>query len=80
MTKPIVRLRPEFLTRLTATGLTDRAAAAAIGVSRQYFSQVKNGDTPPSVGFIAGAVDAGLAETFDEVAGLTPAQTEELAS
>lgn len=79
MTKPLVRIRPEFLAKLENTGLTDRAAAAAIGVTKQYFSQVKNGQTGPSMAFLAGAVDAGLADSFDEVARLVKADAKQAA-
>lgn len=66
------RLTAGFLDRLARTGLTDAAAAAAIGVSRQYFAQVKAGEVSPSVRFLAGAVNAGLADDFAEVAEVVP--------
>lgn len=68
MSRPVARLTQGFLDRVAATGLSDAAVAAAIGVSRQYYSQVKSGAEAPSVKFLAGAVLAGLADTFAEVA------------
>ena len=68
MTKPVARLTPTFLDRVAATGLSDAAVAAAIGVTRQYYSQIKLGQEAPSVRFLAGAVTAGLAATFADVA------------
>ncbi len=68
MARPVARLTPSFLARVESTGLTDSAVAAAIGVSRQYYSQVKNGEESPSVRFLAGAVVAGFADNFADVA------------
>lgn len=68
MPKPVARLTQQFLDRVAATGLSDAAVASAIGVSRQYYHQVKSGQEAPSVRFLAGAVCAGLADTFAEVA------------
>ncbi len=68
MAEPIARLSPQFLARVAATGMSDAALAAAIGVTPQYFSQVKTGREAPSVRFMAGAVLAGLASTFADVA------------
>ena len=73
MTSPTIRLTAGFLARLAETGLTDAAAAAAIGVSRQFFSQVKSGQANPSATFMAGAVRSGLADNFAEVAEVVPA-------
>ena len=66
--QPKARLTKAFLNRVAATGLTDAATARAIGVTKQYYSAVKNGKETPSVGFMGGAIHAGLASTFDEVA------------
>ena len=66
------RLTAGFRERCASTGLTDAALAAAIGVSRQFFNRVKNGHESPSVAFMAGAIHAGLATTFAEVAEPTP--------
>ena len=68
MPKPVARLTDNFLNRVAATGLSDAAIAAALGVSKQYYSQVKSGAEAPSVRFMAGAVVAGLAESFADVA------------
>lgn len=68
MSQPVARLTADFRERVAATGLTDAAVAAAIGVSRQYYSQVKAGVEAPSVRFIAGSVLAGFAATFADVA------------
>lgn len=62
------RLTESFLARVADTGLTDSAVAAAIGVTKQYYSAVKNGKDNPSVGFMVGAVHAGLADSFADVA------------
>ena len=72
MPNPVARLTPTFLDRVAATGLSDAAIAAAIGVSRQYYHQVKSGQEAPSVRFLAGAVAAGLASSFGDVAELVP--------
>ena len=68
MAHPIARLTPEFLARVAATGLSDAALAAAIGVTPQFYSQVRNGQAAPSTRFLVGAVQAGLADTFGGVA------------
>ena len=74
MTAPTIRLTDSFLARVTTTGLTDTAAAATIGVTPQYYSQVKTGKVPPSARFMAGAVLAGLADSFSDVAEVTVEQ------
>lgn len=68
MNHPPARLTASFLDRVAKTGLTDAAVAAAIGVTRQYYSQVKAGEVAPSVRFLVGAVNAGLADDFADVA------------
>lgn len=73
MPQPIARLTPGFLARVQETGLSDAALAAAIGVTPQFYSQVKNGQSAPSTRFIAGAVMAGLASTFGDVAEVAAA-------
>lgn len=70
---PQAHLTEAFLEKVAATGLTDAAAARAIGVTRQYYSQVKNGQTSPSVAFMVGAIQAGLATSFNDVAAPTQA-------
>ena len=65
---PRAQLTAAFLAKVEATGLTDAATARAIGVTPQYYSAVKTGVEQPSVGFMAGAVKAGLADSFDGVA------------
>lgn len=68
------RLTQTFLDRVKATGLTDEATARAIGVSRQFYSEVKNGKQNPTVGFMTGAVHAGYATNFAEVAEPLPVE------
>lgn len=68
MNRPVAQLTQGFLDRVEQTGLTDAAVASAIGVSRQYYHQVKTGQEAPSVKFMAGAVLAGFADTFAAVA------------
>lgn len=63
-----VRLTQSFLDRVAATGLSDTAVAAAIGVTKQFYSEVKSGKSAPSTRFMGGAVVAGLASSFAEVA------------
>lgn len=65
---PKVQIRQAFLNRIAASGLSEAGAARAIGVSRQYFQQVKTGERPPSAGFMAGAVLSGLAASIADVA------------
>lgn len=67
------RLTQKFLNRVAATGLTDEATARAIGVTKQFYSDVKNGKQNPTVGFMTAAVHAGYAETFADVAEPLPA-------
>lgn len=74
MSQPIARLTPDFLARVAATGLSDAATAAAIGVTPQFYSQVKRGEASPSTRFMAGAVLAGLAGSFADVAEVRRAE------
>ena len=62
------QLTRRFRERVAATGLTDAAAARAIGVSREYYRQVTHDETGPSMRFAIGAVHAGLADSIAEVA------------
>ena len=68
LSKPNARLTPDFLARVAATGLTDEAVARAIGVSKQFYSAVKLGKQSPTINFMVGAVRAGLADSFSDVA------------
>lgn len=70
-----VRLTRQFLDRVEATGLSDSAIAAAIGVSKQFYSQVKHGQEQPTIKFLAGAVLAGLGDTFGDIAEVDHAAT-----
>lgn len=76
MSQPTARLTKGFLDRAAATGMTDAALAAAIGVTRQFYSAVKSGAEQPTTRFMVGAVRAGLASTFADVAE----PTEEIAA
>lgn len=67
-----VRLTKSFTDRVSATGLSDAAIAAAIGVSKQFYSQVKTGQQAPSTRFMAGAVMARLADSFGDIAEVVP--------
>lgn len=71
---PVARLTEAFKARVASTGLSDAAVAAAIGVTRQFYSQVKTGAQAPSVAFMAGAVKSGLATSFAEVAEVVDEQ------
>ena len=62
------RLTQQFLDRAAATGMTDTALAAAIGVTKQFYSDVKSGKQQPTTRFMVGAVLAGLADSFADVA------------
>lgn len=75
MSKQIARLTPGFLARVAETGLSDAAIAAAIGVTPQFYSQVKRGEQAPSTRFMAGAVVAGLASSFADVAEVVHSET-----
>lgn len=66
--RPKAKLTQSFLERVEATGLTDSAVAAAIGVTRQFYHQVKTGQEQPTTRFMMGAVRAGLANNFADVA------------
>ena len=72
MSQPAARLTEQFIERATATGMTDAAIARAIGVTRQFYSAVKTGKEQPSIRFMTGAVLAGLADDFSEVAEPVP--------
>lgn len=74
MEKPQTRLTDQFLERVAATGMTDTAIANAIGVTKQFYSAVKSGNEDVTARFLAGAVTAGLAETFADVAEPTLTQ------
>lgn len=80
MPTPVARLTEAFKARVDETGLSDAAIAAAIGVSKQYYGQVKAGIESPSVRFMAAAVHAGLAETFADVAEATAQAPESTAA
>lgn len=71
-TIPAALLTEEFKQRVEDTGMTDAAVAAAIGVTKQYFSAVKNGKEAPSIKFLAGAVIAGLGQNFGDIARPNP--------
>ena len=77
---PIARLTSDFLARVEATGLTDSAAAAAIGVTRQQYSAIKLGHEQPTTRFIVGAITAGLAESFADVAEVVERSTQTAAA
>lgn len=68
MSKPTARLTEKFIERADATGMTDAALAAAIGVTRQFYSAVKTGKEQPTIRFMVGAIRAGLADNFADVA------------
>ncbi|MDN5980266.1 hypothetical protein [Bifidobacterium mongoliense] len=68
MPKPTARLTERFIERADATGMTDTALAAAIGVTKQFYSDVKLGKEQPTMRFMVGAVRAGLADNFADVA------------
>lgn len=72
MSQPAARLTERFIERADATGMTDAAIAAAIGVTRQFYSAVKAGKEQPTTKFMTGAVRAGLADNFGEVAEPVP--------
>lgn len=78
ISRPRARLTQSFLQRVEATGLTDSAVAAAIGITRQFYHQVKTGQEQPTTRFMIGAVRAGLAKNFAEVA--EPIDTETAAA
>lgn len=78
--QPKAQLTSDFLARVEATGLTDNAVAAALGVTKQYYSAVKLGKENPSVGFMVAAVRAGLAEDFAGVAEPIGAQPRQVAA
>ena len=68
MPQTSARLTSRFIDRASATGMTDAALAAAIGVTRQFYSDVKLGKQQPTTRFMVGAVRAGLANSFADVA------------
>ena len=74
MSQPAARLTEQFIARADATGMTDSALAAAIGVTRQFYSAVKSGKEQPTTRFMVGAVRAGLADSFADVAEPIPAK------
>lgn len=78
--QPKAQLTQAFIERVDNTGLTDSAVAAAIGVTKQFYSAVKLGKENPTVNFMVGAVRAGLAETFSDVAEPATRDCEPLAA
>ena len=68
------RLTKAFLARVAATGLTDAAVAAAIGITAQQYSAIKVGREQPTTRLLVGAVRAGLADDFAAVAEAVPAE------
>ncbi|WP_455951367.1 hypothetical protein [Arcanobacterium haemolyticum] len=65
-------LTPEFRERINQTEMTHTAIALAIGVTKQFFSLVWSGKENVSVRFMVGAINAGLAESFDQIAQVKP--------
>lgn len=78
--QPKAQLTSDFLARVEATGLTDAAVARAIGVTKQYYSAVKLGRENPSITFMVGAIHAGLADTFNDIAEPIGAQPRQVAA
>lgn len=62
------QLTEQFLARLAALPMHEHAVAAAIGVSVDEFRLTVAGRGEPSIAFMAGAVTAGLAASFADVA------------
>lgn len=67
MRKVDVRINPDFFPVQYAKGLTNAGIAMATGVTPAYANQVKTGIRPPSLGFAARAIKAGMASSFDDV-------------
>ncbi len=63
-----LKLLDNFQQRVQELSLTDAAIARMLGVSKQYYSQVKKGERQPSAAFIAAAVASGLVDSLDQVA------------
>lgn len=66
-----VEMKPEWLATLARDGRSHMQIAERIGVTRQAFSQVVRGERPPSVRMLASLIEAGLAETFDDMVTVT---------
>lgn len=67
-------LSDEFKRRASQTELTDAGIAKAIGVSRQFYSELKQGRKQVTTRFLIGAIEAGLADTANDVISIERTQ------
>ncbi|MCD4557638.1 hypothetical protein [Schaalia sp. lx-100] len=72
-----VQLTQKFRYLVENTGMTHAAIAAAMGITRQFFSAVWLGKEQPTARFAVGALQAGLGHSFDDVMILVRDNTEE---
>lgn len=73
-----IELTQQFRYVVEKTGMTHSAIADGMGVTRQFFSAVWNGKEEPTTRFAVGAINAGLARSFDEVMAYKPGAVEKL--
>lgn len=73
-------LSDEFKRRASQTELTDAGIAKAIGVSRQFYSDIKQGKKQVTTRFLIGAIEAGLADTANDVISIERTPGEEQAA
>ena len=70
--QPAAQLTEQFLARLASLPMREHAIAAAVGVSVDEYRLTVAGRGEPSIAFLAGAVTAGLATSFADVAEAVP--------
>ena len=70
--KQSAQLTEQFLARLASLPMREHAIAAAMGVSVDEYRLTVAGRGEPSIAFLAGAVHAGLATSFADVAEAVP--------
>lgn len=75
-----IELTQQFRYMVEKTGMTHSAIANGMGITRQFFSAVWNGKEEPTTRFAVGAINAGLARSFDEVITYKPGEAEKLSA
>lgn len=62
------KLTDNFKQKLAQTGLNTLGIARALGIPEQKVKDVLDGNEPPTMALLTGAVQAGLADNFGQVA------------
>ncbi|MDY5151371.1 helix-turn-helix transcriptional regulator [Actinotignum urinale] len=61
-------LTDDFKAKINSLGVTQLAVAKMMGITPQQFSEIWNGSAQPSTTFIVKAIQAGLGESFSDIA------------